>query len=241
MQSTNKKVAYFTSCTENYFESEIGKAAVDVLQKNDVQIILPKNRCCSIARLYNSSERSFIKHAKSNVRSLFETTCDIVTTCSSCAHTLKHEYPNRLKSRQAETVSKHTYGVMEYLFQLMQKRELKIDFKPVKQNFLYHAPCHLKLLGQEQIDNQIELLKLIPGISIKQIKKGCCGMGGTFGMKQKNFAQSMKIGTPVFEEIRRTKPDMIVTECPGCKIQIAQGAGVRVIHPVMILKQAYGL
>ena len=66
-------------------------------------------------------------------------------------------------------------------------------------------------------------------------------MGGTFGGKQKNYAFSMEIGQDLFEGIKEAAPDMVITDCPGCKLQIEQGTGLVVAHPIHIVKQAYGL
>ena len=66
-------------------------------------------------------------------------------------------------------------------------------------------------------------------------------MGGTFGAKRRNYAKSMLIGKELFEGIMESAPDLVATDCPGCKLQIQQGTGLRVIHPIDIIKQAYGL
>jgi len=52
---------------------------------------------------------------------------------------------------------------------------------------------------------------------------------------------SMTVGQALFEEINRLAPDLVITECPGCKMQIGQGTGITVTHPIIIIKQAYGL
>ena len=82
---------------------------------------------------------------------------------------------------------------------------------------------------------------LIPGLSVSRVDRGCCGMGGTFGVKRDNYARSMTIGRSLFEEVRRLAPDLVATECPGCELQIEQGTGSAVTHPILIMKEAYGL
>ncbi len=66
-------------------------------------------------------------------------------------------------------------------------------------------------------------------------------MGGTFGARSKNYETSMKIGGPVFDEILKATPDLVVTDCLGCKLQIQHGTSIKTTHPILILKQAYGL
>jgi len=134
-----------------------------------------------------------------------------------------------------------TYDIMEYLAGLRGRNAMNTAFHPVTLSILYHAPCHLKVLEQELVDSRLELLRLIPGLTVTHIDRGCCGMGGTFGFKRSNYPASMTIGQALFQGIRESAPDLVVTECPGCKLQIEQGTGLSVSHPILIMKQAYGL
>ena len=45
----------------------------------------------------------------------------------------------------------------------------------------------------------------------------------------------------VEQGIKELAPDVVATDCHACTLQIHQGTGVAVTHPILILKQAYGL
>jgi glycolate oxidase iron-sulfur subunit len=49
----------------------------------------------------------------------------------------------------------------------------------------------------------------------------CCGMGGQFSLL--NPELSMKIGDKKIESAASTKADIVVTACPGCQFQLADG------------------
>ena len=66
-------------------------------------------------------------------------------------------------------------------------------------------------------------------------------MGGTFGSKRSKYDRSIQIGQDLFDGIQDANPDLVVTDCPACKMQIQQGTGLEVAHPVMIFQKAYGL
>ena len=238
---TVKKIAYFAGCTTNYIEPEIGRATVQVLKKNGLRPIFPDQKCCATPKKAYGNLRSFLKHAKFNVRSLIEADCEIVSGCTSCALTIKHDYPGMHKGAEAERVAQRTYDIMEYLVMLRDKNVLNTSFRPIDLNIFYHTPCHLKVLGGVLVEARLKLLRFIPGITVTTSDRGCCGMGGTFGFKQSTYKVSMEIGKSLFEEIERLSPDMVVTECPTCKIQIEQGTGMQVMHPIIIMKQAYGI
>jgi Fe-S oxidoreductase len=237
----DKKIAYFAGCTANYIEPEVGMATILVLEKNGFRLALPKQNCCAIPQLFYGNLHSFFRHAEANVRSLAEADCDIVTACTSCALAIKRDYPRLLKSQEAKAVAARTYDIMEYLAMLNTGSILNTAFHPVSLNLAYHAPCHLKTLGQELIESRLKMMKLITGTPVTWVDKGCCGMAGTFGVKRSNYAMSTTIGRALFEEIKRLAPDLVITECPGCKMQIGQGTGIAVTHPILIVKEAYGL
>lgn len=234
-------IAYFPGCTAKYVDPEIGESTFEVLRIHGFEPVWLNQQCCGIPYLAIGDLNGFLKRAKYNVRLLAEANCDIVTACTSCALAIKRDYPKYLESAEAEEVSRRTYDIMEYLTVLRARGDLENGFQPVDLSLIYHAPCHLSVLGQELIDRRLELMRLIPGLSVTQGRNGCCGMGGTFGSKVKNYEKSMEIGQDLFDEIKETAPDMVITDCPGCKIQIEQGSGVTTTHPIHIMKKAYGL
>jgi FAD/FMN-containing dehydrogenase/Fe-S oxidoreductase len=103
----------------------------------------------------------------------------------------------------------------------------------------YHQPCHLK--AQQIGSPALELLGEIPGVEVIDLAAGCCGMAGTFGMKAGTYDLSMKAGAPLFARVRSLAPDLLVSECSTCRMQLAHATGITTIHPVELLAEAYGL
>jgi Fe-S oxidoreductase len=85
------------------------------------------------------------------------------------------------------------------------------------------------------------LLRLIPGLSVKQIEKGCSGMAGTFGLKRVNYRSSLRAGWGVIAALRDPDIQVGTTECSACKIQMEQGTTKPTIHPLKLLALSYGL
>jgi glycerol-3-phosphate dehydrogenase subunit C len=102
---------------------------------------------------------------------------------------------------------------------------------------IYHEPCHLK--SQQNKYGPEDLLKLIPGLEQLPVEDSCCGIAGTFGMKKENFDLSMKMGSPLFEQIKEAKPELLISGCGTCQIQLLQGTGIKTIHPVELLHRSY--
>ena len=51
--SPKRKVVYFHGCSTQYYEPRIGKAAVQVLELNGFEVIIPKQNCCGLPLLSN--------------------------------------------------------------------------------------------------------------------------------------------------------------------------------------------
>jgi glycerol-3-phosphate dehydrogenase subunit C len=48
----------------------------------------------------------------------------------------------------------------------------------------------------------------------------------------------MRMGRPLFDSIERTGVGLVATGCGTCKIQIEQGTGLPVVHPLKLVRDA---
>ena len=135
-------------------------------------------------------------------------------------------------------VADHCYDIHEFLMDLHKNGQLNTAFNRIDMTVGYHAPCHLKSVGVTR--EPIDLMELIPGITVKQFSDKCCGMGGTYGLKSNNYDLSMKIGARLFDEVLAADVDQVVTGCGACGMQIFQGTARESCHPLKLLAMAYG-
>ena len=237
----SREVVFFLGCFANYNDPEgEGLAVVEVLEHNNIKVILPELRCCGIARISSGGQDLILDDITYNIGILSEYTkknIPIIFSESSCALAVKCEYPRIIDSEQARTVAENCFDIHQYLFQLHQNGELRTDFGRLDMKVGYHAPCHLKTLGVTE--EPIQLMDLIPGVTVEKFSDKCCGMGGTYGLKSKNFDLSMKIGQRLFEEINSSSSDQVVTGCGACGMQIHQGTMRESVHPIKLLSLAY--
>jgi glycerol-3-phosphate dehydrogenase subunit C len=149
---------------------------------------------------------------------------------------IKHEYSRLLAIPGSEEVAEHTFDIFEFLRNLKESRNLNMDFKELPLKVAYFAPCHLRSLGIGL--PALEILRLIPGLQIDNIEADCCGLGGTFGFKKEKYEISQEIGKDLAEAIDRLKPETVLSDCEGCRMQIRHLTGLKVLHPVQILRDA---
>jgi Fe-S oxidoreductase len=236
----SKKIVYYSGCFANYYDPEVGKALVRVLEKNGFEVIVPEQKCCGMPMMANWNIKGAEKNARYNLESLVKAAADgldIITTCPSCYFMLKKEYLNFFDSDKARFVSEHLHFIDDYLLALQRAGELDTSFGELPLKVVYKVPCHLKV--QNIIKEPVELLKLIPGLSVIGVNATCCGMGGSYGMKKSNYDMGVELAARVWEEVREAQPDKAVTDCGGCKLQIEAGTGVQVLHPIVLLDRAY--
>ena len=237
--SGDRKVAYFYGCFVNTNEVDVGKATVEVLEKNGFEVVLPPQRCCGIPMLGNGNFKGARKLARWNVSSLLKVVrsgMNIVFASTSCGHMIKHDYSHLLSIPDAEKVAERTYDVFEFLRNCDGSGKLNTRFKTLPLRLAYFAPCHLKALGIGF--PAFEILQRIPGIRIEFVDADCCGLGGTFGFKKEKYDISQEIGKDLKEAIDRLNPDLVLSDCEGCRLQIRHLTGLKVLHPIQILRDA---
>jgi anaerobic glycerol-3-phosphate dehydrogenase C subunit len=236
-----KRVAYFLSCYSNFNEPEgDGMATMEVLEHNGFDVLIPDFRCCGIARINTGSIKQVMQDIEINVQkmaSCVEQGLPIVFSEPSCALAVKMEYPRIVNSDVAHEVAEKCYDIHQFLMMLHEKGELHLNLGDVNLTVGYHNPCHLRALGV--VKEPVDLLRLIPGVTVKEFSDGCCGLVGTYGMKKKNFDLSMAIGKRLFEEIEDSGVGEVSTTCGACKLQIFQGTNREAVHPISLLATSY--
>ena len=237
----NKKVAYYVGCFAQYYYPQVAEATIEVLNQSGIEVIVPDQVCCALPMMAKGNMRGAYKNMTRNTKVFGQLVSGgfvLVTTCSSCSLFLKQEYPRVLNNEAADQVSQHLYHITEYLAKLYEIGQLNTNFKPLYQTVFYHTPCHLRA---QQIGNPtIKILQLIPGISIKKVSDECCGMGGTYGYEKMNYELSRAIAGKLYSDIKENYTARVVTDCGGCKLQIEAGTDLDVVHPIILIKEAYG-
>jgi glycerol-3-phosphate dehydrogenase subunit C len=237
----SRETIFFPGCFIRHNHPLLMQTVVDTLQScSSVKISQPA--CCGIPALANGDPSQLMRNLRANVTDLgskVENGACVVTACTSCGHMFKAEYPRLLKDDPqlaglARSISEHTYDLAEFLLEFADKPELH----PVKLRLAYHAPCHLK--GQGIGRPWLRILRAIPGIEVEEMAADCCGMAGTFGFKEEKHQISMDIGEELFAAIRAYKPELAVSECATCRMQIEHGTSIEALHPVEILHRALG-
>jgi glycerol-3-phosphate dehydrogenase subunit C len=149
---------------------------------------------------------------------------------------LRHEYGALLALPDAEELARGLFDICEFLLGLHGEEKAAVQFKPLRKKAAYFVPCHLKALNIGL--PALELMRLVPELDISLIEAECCGLGGLYGFKKEKFFVAEEIGRDLAREVARLKPEVIVTDCEGCRMQINRLTGIKVVHPLQLLRDA---
>jgi Fe-S oxidoreductase len=236
------KVAYFVDAYANFNDHELGFAVIDVLRHNDIEVILPKQRPAPLPAIVYGDVKTAKRDLSYSVKYLAKAAGDgykIICSEPSAALCLKQELRHYVDNADAKLVSANTFELMEYLLGLARQGQLKkAKYKP-SQQYAYHTPCHLFALGT--YGASIELLQNLCNIKATDLKAGCCGLAGTFGMQKKNYDLSEQIAKSLKDALDKTPAQCVLTECAACGMQIEHISGKPALHPIKLLALTYGL
>lgn len=243
-QARARKVVYFHGCSTNYYEPRVGQAAVKVLQLNGCEVSVAEQNCCGLPMQSNGEFDAARAKAAANLKKLAPYVREgyvIVGTSTSCTLTFKHEYRSVLgiQSEEADLVAQATYDFFEFLEMLEAEGALNTNFRPVPQRIVYHAPCQFRThaVGRPAAD----LLRRIPGVSLSETRADCCGVAGTYGLKAEKYQIAKNVGEKAFAEIRQADAARLACDSETCRWWLEGHTGVKAVHPVEVLAEAYGL
>jgi glycerol-3-phosphate dehydrogenase subunit C len=241
-----KKVVYFHGCATQYYEPCVGKAAIAVLEHQGYEVIVPPQNCCGLPLLSNGEFKAATGYHQGNVARLAgfaRAGFPIIGTSTSCTLTLKEEAPELLDLADEGTqqLKFATWDFFEWLREVSDQGELRTDFQRLELTLPYHAPCQQRAhrIGKPAL----EILGLIPGLTLRESHARCCGIAGTYGYKVEKYDIAMDVGEELFQFVRAQGDGISYTACDSetCRWQLEHGTGIPSRHPVEVLAAAYGL
>jgi Fe-S oxidoreductase len=176
-----------------------------------------------------------VKHLARAVRDGYK----IVCSEPSAALCLRQELRHYVAGEDASLVSQNTVELMNYLQALRVAGKLKAPVRSIEDEFVYHLPCHLCAVGDDTVT--LRLLHEHFKVRVADLRAGCCGLSGTFGMQAKNYELSSQISERLRDALRTAPTRNVLTECAACKMQIEHIAPATATHPVKLMARAYAL
>lgn len=236
-ETNGKHVVLFDDTYTNYYEPNIGVAAIELLESLGYKVSLAKAGCCQRPRLSKGLVKEAKKHGTVTMQNLdyyARQGLPILTLEPSCASAIADDLPDLVED---EAMGKRVAGAVKmidtFLAEELKAGRLSKKLVSNSKDILLHGHCHQKaLFGSEGIK---QLLKHA-GAEVREADSGCCGMAGSFGYEHHDL--SMKIGEQrLFPAVREKSPDTAVVACGfSCRHQIKDGCNQTAKHFVELVR-----
>ncbi|MCP4159505.1 MAG: 4Fe-4S dicluster domain-containing protein [Deltaproteobacteria bacterium] len=227
LENPELKVSVFAGCLQDFVYPEHLISAIEILKSENVQVSFSEGQsCCGLPLEMMGDSNASKNLAKQNIDGFaLENSHYILTLCGSCGSFLK-KYSDKLTENpknpdykdKAKLFSEKIILLSDLLFNVLKLSENDFDEKAAK--VLFHSSCHagrgLKISNEPR--------ELITKAGYKYVEtteeNTCCGFGGTYSGKFPNISSNileMKMNS------YEGKGDILVTECPGCVLQLTGG------------------
>jgi hypothetical protein len=216
---------------------EILRSAIELCADCDTCRFLMEEDCAffpELYRLWDQETEAGVPIADAELRRLAEL-CTLCGLCSCPRIPMDvMEAKRRYVDKEGLPVTTRLLTDVPRLARLHAEGRLDTRFHHVPGRMVYFAPCHQR--EQKMGRPYLELLALIPGPTVERVgDTECCGMGGNFGFKADFHEQSLAVGRPLLEKIRKQDPEAIITDCLSCRLQFCHALPYPVFHPLEIL------
>ncbi len=237
---SNGSAVLFTTCSVNYSDPLVGRSAVVVLERSGVRVDVAYEACCGMPFTDTGDLEAARRHARRNVERLLpfvDAGAVVLAPGPSCSLMLKTEYPKLLGDEGAQRVAAATRDLMEHLYGMARAKRLDRDFRQRLGVVAYHAPCHLR--AQNIGFRSRDLLKLVAEDVV--LIDACSGVDGTWGMQARFHQASLAVAEKMLARIDEAGAEHVATDCPLSALRIEEGLGRKAVHPVVLLRHAYGI
>ncbi len=237
------RVGFLKGCVSEFMFADINIATVNVLLKNNCEVITPEDQvCCGALHIHFAETQVARELAKKNIEVFEKLNLDVIVVNSAGCGAFMKEYPELLKndteySEKAKIFSKKVKDISEFL------NEIKIneEFGELKMKVAYNDACHLVHAQGIKIEPR-ELLNKIPGLKLIEILESdvCCGSGGVYNIKHPDMAK--RLLKRKMDNINSTEAEAVACGNTGCIIQLLKGSennNLKIFHTIELLDIAY--
>lgn len=225
-------VQLFATCLVDTFYPETAEAIVSILRRLGVSVDFPSAQTCCGQPQFNAGLRTDARQMAKHMIEAFEkpprssktSEVFVVTPSGSCAHMIRHNYPELFAKdpdwlARAQALAKRTFEFTEYLVDALNVTDVGAHWDGA---LTYHPSCHLaRGLG---IDRQPRaLLANVKGADIVELPEAddCCGFGGVFSVAHPEL--SAEFLKRKISNLKKTQAPTLVVADTGCIMHIAGG------------------
>jgi Fe-S oxidoreductase len=221
-------IALFSGCVQDFVYPEHLEAAMKGFAAHRINVVFPMDQsCCGLPAVSMGETAAARDVALRNLDAMAVNDSDydgvdyIVTLCASCASHLTHGVPKLVKDYAPEKAAAFAKKVVPFSV-FMNDIVRIVPVTGAGRKTAFHSPCHLcRGLNIHQAPH--DLIEKSGNQYVPTAEEEtCCGFGGSFSTTFP--AVSNQILTKKLDDVTASGADLLVTECPGCVLQLRGGA-----------------
>ena len=222
----------------NFFDPEIGVAAVDVLEHAGFEVVIPdRPLCCGLTWISTGqlgTARRVLRRTIDALAGKVRAGMPIVGLEPSCTAVFRHDLAGLFPHDQdACRLRDQTFTLAEFL-----ERHAG-DWQPPRmaRSAIVQSHCHHRAVMQTDADER--LLDRI-GVDARVLDSGCCGLAGNFGFERGHHEVSIACAERVLLPAVRDAPldSIVMADGFSCRTQIAGNSRRRALHLAQVLAMA---
>jgi Fe-S oxidoreductase len=230
-------VVLLDDCFTTYNEPDVGTATVKVLEAAGYRVHLAGLLCCGRPAISKGLLPLARELARANVHRLLpyaRAGTPILGCEPSCLVTLVDEYRDFRLGGAALEVAAVSAMADAFIGDSARSKALRLAARPGR--VLLHGHCQQKAVFGT--GGTRAALERVPGIEIKELDSGCCGMAGSFGYEHGHFEISSQLANRVLIPAAKADPGARLV-APGfsCRSQVHGLAGLNAVHPMQVLAE----
>jgi len=242
LETPSLRIALFAGCAMDFIYPSHGKDLLKLLKKANIQVDFPLDQtCCGLPAMMAAEEKTAKAIAVQNIQAFEAEQYDyILTLCASCASHLTHNYEKIFMEAQEPGMDfkLFTDKIIDFSSFMDKVYKFSQTDQNINKKVTYHAPCHL-CRGLHVTEEPRALIQKAGYIyTPSRDEDVCCGFGGSYSV---DFPEiSSEILKKKLDNIEASGADILVTDCPGCVMQLKGGldkrqSPVKVLHLVELL------
>ncbi|HEU0193547.1 MAG TPA: FAD-linked oxidase C-terminal domain-containing protein, partial [Gaiellales bacterium] len=234
-----RRVILWPDTFTNYFQPDIGMAAVEVLEAAGCAVELPQGALCCGRPLYDFGmlklARRHLEQILGRLKEQIRDGVEVVGLEPSCVDVFRDELVNMLPhDEDARRLSKQTFSFVEFLTDRLDWTPPKLQASAVVQGHCHHRAA------EKTMSHDRDLLDRL-GIDYEILETGCCGMAGSFGYHAgERHDVSVAVAEHSLLPALRDIPDdtLVIADGFSCRGQIEQLAGREALHVAQVVRMA---
>ncbi len=220
MQEKPSSVYFFGTCLMDTLYPQAGMDAMELLQRQGVEVIFPPRQTCCGQPAFNAGYRDEARKVAGIQLQAFPEDIPVVVPSGSCAGMMKHQYAELFKGRSEQRAAEALSGrIVEFTEFLVDVLHIDIEDLGPPEKVAIHSSCAARReMGvAEKIERLVEQLDHVE-IVYQDHKAECCGFGGTFAVKQPEISAAMVADKTA--ALMATHADQYVSQDCGCLMNI---------------------